>query len=108
MAASREQHTSLQLTLLRPQDGEEEVSYLLRLPNEVLLLIFRQLTLIKDASHLAQSCHQLYTLFSDRRNKVDILQSAAAIPQQPSYDLDEAFSGNHSSHWNAMSEAPSN
>lgn len=93
MAASREKHTSLQLTLLRPLDGEETASYLLHLPNEVLLLIFRQLTRIKDASHLAQSCHQLYTLFSDRRNKVNILQSAAAIPQQPSYGLDKAFSG---------------
>ncbi|KAL2871175.1 F-box protein [Aspergillus lucknowensis] len=92
MAALREQHPSLQLTLLCPLNEKEKVPYILRLPNEILLLIFHQLTTIKDASHLAQSCHQLYTMFNDRRNKVEILRSAATIPQQPNYSLDEAFS----------------
>ncbi|BCS17558.1 uncharacterized protein APUU_10386A [Aspergillus puulaauensis] len=65
---------------------------LLQMPNEILLLIFHQMPTIQDAVDLAHSCSHLYQLFSAPRNKIDILCSAANVPQKPNHSLDEAFS----------------
>ncbi|KAJ0416468.1 hypothetical protein BJY00DRAFT_291589 [Aspergillus carlsbadensis] len=58
-------------------------SPLLRLPNEILLLIFCESACLTDARSLAQTCAQLYGLFAVRRNRVDILRSAANVPKRP-------------------------
>ncbi|KAL4864063.1 hypothetical protein BDV12DRAFT_176760 [Aspergillus spectabilis] len=59
---------------------------LLRLPNEILILIFHESACITDTWSLAQTCAQLYGLFALRRNKVDILRSAVDVPKRPIYD----------------------
>lgn len=66
---------------------------LLQMPNEILLLIFHQMPTAWDAVNLARSCSHLYRLFSAPRNKIDILCSAANVPQKPNHSLDKAFSG---------------
>ncbi|KAL2817333.1 hypothetical protein BJX63DRAFT_109799 [Aspergillus granulosus] len=63
---------------------------LLALPNEILLRIFHQLDIVKDACSLAQSCSHLHTLFIMDRSR--ILRSAANVPLKPDYGLVEAFS----------------
>ncbi|KAL2820620.1 hypothetical protein BJX63DRAFT_279400 [Aspergillus granulosus] len=61
---------------------------ILQLPNEILMLIFHESACITDAWSLAQTCAQLYRLFALRRNKVNILRSAANVPKWPIYDLE--------------------
>ncbi|KAL3481717.1 hypothetical protein BJX99DRAFT_130134 [Aspergillus californicus] len=65
---------------------------LLQLPNEILLHIFHQTATILDAWYLARSCSLLYRLFNNGRNKIDIFRSAANVPRNPQYHLDQAFS----------------
>lgn len=77
----------------QPDFDATESRRLLQLPNEILLHIFHQTETILDAWYLAQSCSQLYRLFNNGKNKIDIFRSAANVPRNPQYHLDQAFSG---------------